>query len=148
MQSTSEFMVTTPSPPRSSCPINFGLEIFGDQWTLLILRDLLIQQKRTFREFLSSDEGIASNILADRLKRLEACGLITRIASEVDRRMMLYSPTSAGSALIPLLVEMSYWGATHDAATGAPKSFKAAYRADRGGLIAQIRSGADPSKAR
>lgn len=141
-------MVATPSPPRSSCPINFGLEIFGDQWTLLILRDLLIQQKRTFREFLSSDEGIASNILADRLKRLELCGLITREASGADRRVMLYSPTRAGRDLIPVLVEMSYWGATHDAATGAPKSFKTAYRADRAGLIAQIRSGADPSKAK
>lgn len=140
-------MVTTPAPPRSSCPINFGLEIFGDQWTLLILRDLLIQQKRTFREFQASDEGIASNILTERLKRLEACGLITRSASPADGRVMLYSPTDSARDLIPVLVEMSYWGATHDRATGAPPSFKAAYRADRAGLIASIRKGADPSRA-
>ncbi len=132
-------MVTTPSVPRSSCPINFGLEIFGDQWTLLILRDLLVQQKRTFREFLESDEKIASNVLADRLKRLEACGLITRTASESDRRVVVYAPTQAGRDLVPVLVEMSYWGAVHDAATGAPKAFKAAYRADRAALIDQIR---------
>jgi DNA-binding HxlR family transcriptional regulator len=139
-------MVTTPSPPRSSCPIDFGLEIFGDQWTLLVLRDLLIQQKRTFREFQSSDEGIASNILSERLKRLEACGLITRAASPTDGRVMLYSPTDAARDLIPVLVEMSYWGATHDPATGAPAAFKALYRADRVGLIASIRAGKDPSQ--
>ncbi|RYG93992.1 MAG: transcriptional regulator [Alphaproteobacteria bacterium] len=137
-----------PSPPRSSCPINFGLEIFGDQWTLLVLRDLLIQQKRTFREFQASDERIASNILAERLKRLEACGLITRAASPADGRVMIYSPTDAARDLIPVLVEMSYWGATHDPATGAPEAFKAAYRTDRAGLIAAIRAGKDPSRDR
>ena len=140
-------MVTLPSPPRSSCPINFGLEIFGDQWTLLVLRDLLIQQKRTFREFQASDEGIASNILADRLKRLEACGLITKAPSLNDGRVMLYIPTEAARDLIPVLVEMSFWGATHDPATGAPAAFQAAYNADRAGLIAAIRAGKDPSKA-
>ena len=61
---------------RTGCPINFGLEIFGDRWTLLILRDLLLQNKRRFQELLQSDEGIATNILADRLKRLEAAGVI------------------------------------------------------------------------
>lgn len=140
-------MVITPSPPRSSCPINFGLEIFGDQWSLLVLRDLLIQHKRTFREFQASDEGIASNILAERLKRLELCGLITREASPADRRVMIYSPTDAARDLIPVLVEMSFWGATHDRATGAPAAFKAAYTADRAGLIAAIRAGKDPSQA-
>ena len=139
-------MVTTPSPPRSSCPINFGLEIFGDQWTLLVLRDLLIQHKRTFREFQSADEGIASNILTDRLKRLEACGLVTRTPSPTDGRVMLYEPTEAARDLVPVLVEMSYWGATHDPATGAPPGFRAAYRADRAALIASIRAGNDPSK--
>lgn len=140
-------MVTTPSPPRSSCPINFGLEIFGDQWTLLILRDILIQQKRTFREFQASDEAIASNILAERLKRLEGCGLVTREASTADGKVALYNPTDAARDLIPILVEMSYWGATYDRSTGAPPAFKAAYRADREGLIASIRAGRDPSRA-
>lgn len=140
-------MVTTPSPPRSSCPINFGLEIFGDQWTLLVLRDVLIQHKQTFREFLSSDERIASNILADRLKRLEACGLVTRSASPNDGRVSIYAPTDAARDLIPVLVEMSYWGASHHLATGAPASFKAAYNANRTGLIASIRAGEDPSRS-
>lgn len=141
-------MVTTPSSPRSDCPINFGLEIFGDRWTLLVLRDLLIKQKRTFGELQSSDEAIATNILADRLKRLECCGLVERTTSTVDGRVMIYTPTEAARDLVPVLVEMSYWGATHDPGTGAPAEFRAAYRTDRAGLIAAIRAGADPSRRR
>ena len=140
-------MVTLPSPPRSTCPINFGLEIFGDQWSLLILRDMLIQGKQTFRAFQASDEGIASNILTERLKRLEACGLITRAPSPDDGRVLLYTPTEAARDLIPVLVEMSYWGATHDADTGAPPGFRAAYETNRDGLIAAIRTGMDPSRS-
>lgn len=139
--------VRTPTPPRSGCPINFGLEIFGDQWSLLILRDMLIVGKRTFKEFQASDEGIASNILADRLKRLESCGIIGRERSPEDRRQVWYLPTEAGRALLPVLVEMSYWGATHDAATGAPPAFRGAYEADRDGLIRAIAAVFDPSKA-
>ena len=140
-------MVTLPSPPRSTCPINFGLEIFGDQWSLLILRDMLIQGKQTFRAFQASDEGIASNILTERLKRLEACGLITRAPSPDDGRVLLYTPTDAARALIPVLVEMSYWGVTHDADTGSPPGFRAAYETNRDGLIAAIRTGMDPSRS-
>ncbi len=139
-------MITTLSVPRSACPINFGIEIFGDRWTMLVLRDLLIQHKRTFRQFQSSDEGIATNILSERLKRLEACGLIERAPSPADGRVMVYTPTEAARDLIPVLVEMSYWGATHDPATGAPEAFRAAYRSDREGLIAAIRAGEDPSR--
>lgn len=139
--------VRTPGVPKSGCPINFGLEIFGDQWSLLILRDMLIAGKRSFKEFQASDEGIASNILTDRLKRLEGCGLITRETLARDRRQVVYQPTAAGRALLPVLVEMSYWGATHDPATGAPAGFVAAYAADRDGLIRAIAAGFDPSKA-
>jgi DNA-binding HxlR family transcriptional regulator len=138
--------VHTPSPPRSGCPINFGLEIFGDQWSLLILRDMLIVGKRTFKEFQASEEGIASNILTERLKRLEVCGIIRREKSAEDGRQALYQPTEAGRALLPVLVEMSYWGATHDVQTGAPPGFVAAYGADRDGLIRAIAAGFDPSK--
>lgn len=138
--------VRTPGPPRSGCPINFGLEIFGDQWSLLILRDMLIVGKRTFKAFQASEEGIASNVLTDRLKRLEACGIIARMTSSEDRRQVLYEPTEAGKALLPVLIEMSYWGATHDAATAAPPGFAAAYKADREGLMRAIAAGHDPSK--
>jgi DNA-binding HxlR family transcriptional regulator len=139
--------VCTPSPPRSGCPINFGLEIFGDQWSLLILRDIVIVGKRTFKEFQASEEGIASNILTQRLKRLEDCGIIRREKSAEDGRQVLYLPTAAGLALLPVLIEMSYWGATQDDQTAAPPGFVAAYRADREGLIRAIAAGFDPSKS-
>lgn len=137
--------VRTPTPPRSGCPINFGLEIFGDQWSLLVLRDMLVMGKRRFKDFQTSEEGIASNILADRLKRLEACGIIRRERSKQDGREVMYLPTEAGRALLPVLIEMSYWGATHDANTAAPPAFVAAYRADREGLIRAVAAGFDPS---
>ena len=107
-------MVKTPTKPRTSCPINFGLEIFGDKWTLLILRDMLMVDKKTFKEFQASDEGIASNILTDRLLRLEHCGLILQKPSPSDGRRIYYRLTEAGRKLLPALVEIAYWGATHD----------------------------------
>ena len=139
-------MVCTPSQPRSGCPINFGLEIFGDRWSLLILRDMLMLGKRTFKEFQSSEEGISSNILADRLQRLEQSGLIGRQDSPDDARQYHYAPTAAGRKLLPVLVEMAYWGATHDPNTASPPSFRQAYEHDRDALLAALASGADPTK--
>ena len=128
-------MVKTPNKPRSGCPISFGLEIFGDSFSLLILRDVLLHGKRNFSEFLASGEGIATNILTARLLRLEAAGLLRRDPSPQDGRKVTYSPTEAALALVPVLVELAYWGATHDPATAAPPEFVQAYRADRDGLV-------------
>lgn len=139
-------MVNLPGPPRSHCPINFGLELFGDSWTLLVLRDLLIHGKTTFREFRASEEGIASNILADRLHRLEAAGLVTRTGDPEDRRRMRYGATTAARALLPVLVEMAYWGARHDPESAAPPGFAAAYEADRDGLLRAMAVGHNPAK--
>jgi DNA-binding HxlR family transcriptional regulator len=139
-------MIKTPSKPRSSCPINFGLEIFGDKWTLLILRDILLVDKKTFKEFQASDEGIASNVLSDRLQRLTKCGLISKLASPGDGRQIHYAMTEAGRKLLPVLVEMSYWGATHDPKTGAPKAFVTAYERNREQLLQALASGFDPTK--
>lgn len=139
-------MVRTPHRPRSGCPINFGLEIFGDKWTLLILRDLLMQGKSSFGEFQASEEGIASNILSERLLRLEQAGLVRRHAVKDDARLVRYVPTDACRALLSVLVEMAYWGATHDIKTAAPKSFVSAYEADRTALLKAMTSGLDPTK--
>lgn len=128
-------MVKLPQTPRSHCPINFGLEIFGDRWTLLVLRDLLIEGKSSFKEFQASEEGIASNILSDRLVRLEEAGLIRRHMVKEDGRQVRYAATDAGRALLPSLIEMAYWGATHDAKTAAPKEFVRGYVRNREGLI-------------
>lgn len=139
-------MVRLPHKPRSHCPINFGLEILGDKWTLLILRDLLIQGKSSFKEFQASEEGIASNILSERLARLEGSGLIKRHMVKEDGRQVRYAATDAGRELLPVLVEIAYWGATHDARTAAPQEFVKGYEKDREGLIKTMQKGFDPSR--
>lgn len=131
---------------RSNCPINFGVEIFGDKWTLLVLRDMLLQGKSTFTEFQASEERISTNILSDRLDRLSRAGLVSSTRVTTDGRQRRYVPTRAGRALLPVLVEMAFWGARHDADTSAPDAFVDAYETDREGLLSAIAAGADPTK--
>jgi DNA-binding HxlR family transcriptional regulator len=96
--------------PRSYCPINLSLEIFGDSWTLLVLRDLMFGGKRHFRELLQSDEGISSNILADRLKMLVEQGLLTRRDDPEHKQKAIYSLTEKAIALLPIIVQIGAWG--------------------------------------
>ena len=104
----------------ADCPIGYALAVFGDRWTLLVLRDLMLNDKKRFRELLASPEGIATNILADRLKRLEGSGLIARMRDASDARQFIYSPTEAAIALVPVLLEIMIWSAKHgDAALDA-----------------------------
>ena len=100
--------------PRSHCPINFGLESFGDRWSLLILRDIIFRGKRTYGEFLKSEEGIATNILASRLAMLEEDGILEKRPSPEDARKDLYFLTEKGLDLIPVLFEMMSWSAKYD----------------------------------
>lgn len=100
-------------PLRSHCPINFGLEAFGDRWTLLILRDIVFRGKRTYGEFLKSEEGFATNILASRLSHLLEENILQR-EDAPDRRKDIYSLTEKGLDLIPLLFEMVLWSAKYD----------------------------------
>ena len=104
---------------RSGCPVSISLEMLGDRWSLLIVRDLMVRGYRTFREFERSGEGIASNILADRLKKLEAAGILTAEAEETDGRKINYRLTEKGIDLAPVLLELLIWGAKHEE-TGAP----------------------------
>lgn len=92
---------------RSGCPINLGLELFGDRWTLLILRDMMFAEKRHFREFLSSAEGIASNILADRLAMLVDAGILTRHDDPGHKLKAVYALTDKGIDLLPVISEIS-----------------------------------------
>lgn len=140
-------MVTAPKAMRSHCPINFGLELFGDRWTLLVLRDLLLKGKSTYREFQAAEEGIATNILADRLEKLTRYGLVTARRDGRDSRLIRYEPTEACCALLPVLVEMAYWGGKHDRKTAAPKDFIRGYECDRDGLLASLRSDLGPRDA-
>jgi DNA-binding HxlR family transcriptional regulator len=96
--------------PRSGCPINMAVEAFGDRWSLLVLRDVMFGDRRYFRELLAgSEEGIASNILADRLKRLVDAGLLTRAAVRPGQRAK-YSLTEAAIELVPVFAELGAWG--------------------------------------
>ena len=101
-----------PNEPRSHCPINLSLEIFGDAWTLLVLRDLMFAGKRHFRELLQSDEHIASNILADRLARLVENGVLTKSDDPTHKQKAIYSLTEKGIALLPIIVQIGAWGSS------------------------------------
>ncbi|MBX2797697.1 MAG: helix-turn-helix transcriptional regulator [Myxococcales bacterium] len=124
---------------RSDCPISFALDVFGDRWTLLVVRDLALKGKRTYSELLASDEGIATNILADRLKRLEELGIVVKRRHPDDGRQRLYGLTDAGLDLLPVLVDLIVWSATHDPQSAAPAAFVEEARRDRDGLLARLR---------
>jgi DNA-binding HxlR family transcriptional regulator len=99
---------------RSGCPVSISLEVFGDRWSLLIIRDLMVRGYRMFKQFQQSGEGIATNILADRLRKLEAAGIITAEAVDGDRRRVGYRLTEKGIDLAPVLLELLIWGARHE----------------------------------
>jgi DNA-binding HxlR family transcriptional regulator len=99
---------------RSGCPLNASVEMLGDRWSLLILRDMMLRGYETFNEFLHSDEKIATNILTDRLRRLESCGIIETERDPADGRKMIYTLTPKGIDLAPVLTEMVLWAARHE----------------------------------
>jgi DNA-binding HxlR family transcriptional regulator len=110
--------------PRSHCPIAFGLDTFGDKWSLLILRDIIFRGKRTYGDFLKSEEGFATNILASRLAQLEEVGLLKKSPNPEDARKDIYSLTEKGLDLIPMLFEMVLWSSKHDPKSATTKATK------------------------
>lgn len=105
---------------RSGCPINLTLEMLGDRWSLIVIRDVMFGNRRHFRTLLGqSEEGIASNVLADRLKRLVAAGLLTRADDPTHRQKALYSLAEPAIQLVPLLAQMGAWGRRHAPASEA-----------------------------
>jgi DNA-binding HxlR family transcriptional regulator len=115
---------------RSDCPISSALDLFGDKWSLLVMRDLLFRNKSHYREFLASEEGIATNILADRLTRLEAAGLIEKTGEDPRSGKQAYLATAKGEDLIPLLLQMMLWSVKHNPRTAAPGPLIAQLEAD------------------
>ncbi len=105
---------------KSPCPIAFFLDLFGDKWSLLVLRDLVAREKRYYRDFINPTEKIATNILADRLKALVAQGLVTRHRDPDKKSMTLYTPTAKAMALLPVLEEMAKWALEHGPGTLRP----------------------------
>jgi DNA-binding HxlR family transcriptional regulator len=109
-------MPAKPAPgpaERSECPISCALDLLGDRWTLLVLRDVLFSEKSLFNELLDSPESISSNTLSDRLKRLEQYGILIKEPYQERPLRHRYVPTERGRDLIPLLVEAVRWGAKH-----------------------------------
>ena len=99
---------------RSHCAVNYGVEIFGDRWSLLIIRDIVFAGKKTYGEFLKSEEGIATTVLASRLAFLEAQGILAKAPSPDDRRRDFYTLTEKGLDLIPIVLTIVLWSAKHD----------------------------------
>lgn len=123
---------------RSGCPVSVSLEIFGDRWSLLIVRDLMVRGYRTFGQFRESGEGIATNILADRLRRLERAGIVAAEVEETDARRVNYRLTGKGIDLAPVLLELLIWAARHEE-TNTPCALVERMEKDREFFLAEVR---------
>ena len=123
---------------KSDCPINFALEVFGDRWTFLIVRDLMFKGKHYYGEFLQMEEKIATNILADRLSLLEEAGIVSRTIDEAHNSKKIYKLTEKGIDILPVLTEVILWSAKHDKQTAADVKFVRKAKKDREGLFAEI----------
>lgn len=118
--------------------MSISLEILGDRWSLLVIRDLMVRGLRTFKQFQESGEGIATNILASRLKKLEAAAIITAEADGSDGRRVNYRLTEKGIDLAPVLLELLIWGTRHEQ-TGAPCAVIAKMAKQREKVLAEVR---------
>ncbi len=122
---------------RSECPLNASVEMLGDRWSLLIIRDMMLRGFRSYSQFLECSEGIATNILADRLRKLAAYGIITTQPDPSDGRKSIYLLTAKGIDLAPVLTEMVLWAAAHEKTGNQPLVRQ--LRADKEKVIADAR---------
>jgi len=131
---------------RSDCPISYSLDLLGDKWTILILRDLALANKHFFKDFLEAGEGMATNVLSDRLKMLEEFGIIQSKAYELKKSMKYYSLTKKGAELIPTLIELWTWGAIYDPNTTVSKKILKDRLSNKNQIIEQLKAQAINSK--
>jgi DNA-binding HxlR family transcriptional regulator len=129
---------------RSGCPLNASVEMLGDRWSLLIIRDMMLRGARTYKEFLESYEGIATNVLADRLKKLVAYGIISAKPDPADGRKLIYLLTRKGIDLAPVLTEMVLWAAAHEKTEN--QALVGLMRKDKEKVIAGVRKRWEESK--
>ena len=122
---------------RSGCPLNASVEILGDRWSLLIIRDMMLRGFRSYKEFLSSYEKIATNILADRLRNLEKHGIITTQKDPRDGRKVIYRLTAKGIDMAPVLTEMVLWAGSHEKTEN--ETLVRLMRKDKAQFLAEIR---------
>lgn len=132
---------------KSHCTVNFALEAIGDPWSLLIVRDIVFNDKHTYKEFLASDEKIATNILVDRLSRLEQYKIITKHANPNDRRAAIYQLTEKGIDLIPAILELSKWSFKYDPLSDASKELASQYDKDPSKTTKMIQDSVRSSRA-
>ena len=123
---------------RSDCPISYALDFFGDKWTFLIIRDFVFDGKKFYSDFLGSKEKIATNILSDRLKKLENNGIIESKVYEKLKTKKEYTLTQKGKHLVPVLVEMILWSARYDDSLAVSQEFIDRAKVDKEGTIARI----------
>ena len=123
---------------RSDCPINFGLEIFGDRWTFLIIRDLMFKGKHYYGEFVQAEEKIATNLLADRLSMLEKEGIISKSADAQHKQKVVYKLSQKGIDLMPVLVEIILWSAKYDKKSAVDKKFLKTVKKDKAGYLKDL----------
>lgn len=126
---------------KTGCPIAFGLDTFGDRWTLLVIREMMLRGKKTYSDFLEADEGISTNILADRLKHLENEGVIEKVRDPENGRSFMYSLTEKGFDLAPIVLEIVNWSGKYDQRSVARKGVLAKIQKDRAGFEVRIRAG-------
>lgn len=124
----------------SGCPIVFFQRVFGEKWSILILRDILFRQKRHYQEFLESEEGIATNVLADRLQKLEQEGLLHKSKDPKNLRQFIYAPTEKALDLLPLFIELVLWSVRHDPKCAVPQDAIRHMKKDRLGFIQSLRA--------
>lgn len=128
---------------RSDCPVSYALDFFGDKWTFLIIRDLMFEGKKFYKDFANSKEGIATNILSDRLKRLENIGVIESKVYEKLKTKKEYSLTQKGKDLVPVLVEIMAWSAKYDEHLNVPVGFVEKVKNSRELVIEKVLSKLD-----
>ena len=119
------------STRRSGCPISIALEVLGDPWSLLVVRDLMFKGRNAFDGFAGAGEGIATNILTDRLARLEDAGILTKRRDRTDGRRFVYRLTAKGMDLAPVMVELILWSARHERTDAPPGTIRAMRRSRR-----------------
>jgi DNA-binding HxlR family transcriptional regulator len=122
---------------RSECPLNASVEMLGDRWSLLIIRDMMLRGFRSYKEFMQCYEGIATNILADRLRRLVEYGIVRTKTDPSDKRKVTYLLTEKGIDLAPVLTEMVLWAAAHEDTGNQP--LVRLMRDDKAKFLADIR---------
>ncbi len=123
------------SKRRSDCPISSSLDIFGDKWSLLIIRDLMDAKKCTYGDFLKSPEGIATNILATRLQNLEENKLIEKLEHPDSKAKVLYKLTRKGIDLVPVMIEISLWAEKYFSISEDRKAMLKEVKRDKAGFI-------------